>query len=90
MENHTFFIILSINFILFFNMGINYVYGQDSNLGTMNDTTKVSEILTSDSINETRFNSNNERNNSLNDTTKVSEILTPDSINETRFNSNLG
>ena len=71
-------------------MGIDYVYGQDSNLGTMNDTTKVSEILTSDSINETRFNSNNERNNSLNDTTKVSEILTPDSVNETRFNGNLG
>ena len=66
-------------------MGINYIHGQESNLGIMNDTTKVSEILTPDSLNETRFNNSNERNNSLNDNTKVSEILTPDSLNETRF-----
>ena len=83
MENHTFLTILSINFILIF-MGINYVQGQQSNLGTINDTTKVSEVLTPDSMNETRFNSN-ESNNSFNDTTKVSEVLTPDSMNETRF-----
>ena len=54
MENHTFLTILSINFILIF-MGINYVQGQQSNLGTINDTTKVSEVLTPDSMNETRF-----------------------------------
>ena len=85
MKSRTCFIVLSINFILFSLMGINYIPGQESNLGIMNDTTKVSEILTPDSLNETRFNSDNERNNSLNDTTKVSEILTPDSLNETRI-----
>ena len=89
MKNRTFLIILGINFILLFNIGITYVHGQQSNLGTMNDTTKVSEVLTPDSLNETRFNSNNGTNNSFNDTTKVSEVLTPDSLNETRF-SDLG
>jgi hypothetical protein len=44
MKNRTFLIILGINFILLFNIGITYVHGQQSNLGTMNDTTtKVSE-----------------------------------------------
>jgi len=85
MKSRTCFIVLSINFILLSLIGINYIHGQGSNLGIMNDTSKVSETLTPDSLNETRFNSNNERNNSLNDTTKVSEILTPDSLNETRF-----
>ena len=64
---------------------MNYVFSQDDNLGTMNNTTKVSEVLTPNSINETRFKCNNERNASFNDSTKVSEVLTPDSINETRF-----
>jgi hypothetical protein len=83
MKNQTISIILGFNFILLFNM--NYVFSQEPNLGTMNESTKVSEVLTPDSINETRFNSNNERNNSFNESTKVSEVLTPDSINETRF-----
>jgi hypothetical protein len=83
MKNITLLTIIGINFMLLTNM--NYIFGQDDNSETMNDTTKVSEVLTPDSINETRFNSNNERNASFNDTTKVSEVLTPDSINETRF-----
>jgi hypothetical protein len=84
-SHHTLFTILGINFILV--VGMNYVFSQqqESDLGTMNNTTKVSEVLTPDSINETRFNSNNEKNNLFNDSTKASEVLTPDSINETRF-----
>ena len=34
---------------------MNYVFSQDSNLETMNFTTKVSEVLTPDSINEITF-----------------------------------
>ena len=51
MENRIFLIMLDINFILLFNIGITYVHGQQSNLETMNDTTKVSEVLTPDSMN---------------------------------------
>ena len=69
-----FFILIGLNFLLLFcnPIEIRYALGQ------------VSEILTPDSMNETRFN-DSERFESSNNTTRVSEILTPDSINETRF-----
>ena len=57
MKNITLLTIIGINFMLLTNM-MNYVFSQDDNLGTMNNTTKVSEILTPDSINDTRFNNN--------------------------------
>jgi len=87
MKGNTFFIILSINFILLLNIEISYVLSQESNLEIFNDTKRVSELLTPDSINETRFSNINGINNSLIDTKRVSELLTPDSINETRFNN---
>ncbi len=37
----------------------------------MNDTTKVSEVLTPDSMNETRFNSNND----INSTDQAKQII---------------
>ena len=67
------FILIGFNFLLFCNLvDIRYALGQ------------VSEILTPDSLNETRFN-DSEKFESSNNTTRVSEILTPDSMNETRF-----
>ena len=56
MKNQTLLAVIGINFLFILNM--NHVLSQESNLGTMNDTTKVSEVLTPDSINETRFNNN--------------------------------
>ena len=69
-----FFILIGFNFLLLFcDLGeIRYALGQ------------VSEMLTPDSMNETRFN-DSEKFESLKNTTRVSEILTPDSMNETRF-----
>ncbi|HEX7257519.1 MAG TPA: hypothetical protein VF242_05610 [Nitrososphaeraceae archaeon] len=72
-KSFIFFILIGLNFLLFCNLGeIRYALGQ------------VSEMLTPDSMNETRFN-DSEKFESSKNTTRVSEILTPDSINETRF-----
>jgi len=58
------------------NFGIKYIYSQESN------------ILSSDSINQSKFRQSNDDLNSINDTKRVSEILTPDSKNESKFSDN--
>ncbi|MFB5601170.1 MAG: hypothetical protein ACE5SW_13195, partial [Nitrososphaeraceae archaeon] len=87
MKDNIFFIVLGINFIFLFNMEINYILSQKSNIEIINDTTRVSDVLTPDSINNTRFSNINEGNNSVINTTRVSDVLTPDSINNTRFSN---
>lgn len=76
MKNYIIFIIVGINFLLLPNLGIKYIHSQES------------DILTSNSINQTRFSEGNGDLDSINDTKRVSEILTPDSKNESRFSDN--
>ena len=56
----------------------------NGNLDSINNIKRASEILPSDSKNESRF-SNSDRFGSLNNSTKISEVLTPDSINSEYF-----
>jgi len=76
LKKYIIFVIVAVNFILFLNLGIKYIYSQET------------DVSTPKSLNQTMIREGNGNLESLNDTKHVSEVLTPDSINESSFSDN--